>query len=60
MHILKNVSEGIETTAFAKYKGDKLHLTRTSEDESKRNFITFDVRQDTGKNTEWLFRCCSE
>lgn len=48
-HSMANVSEGIETTAFAKYKGDKLHLARTSEDESIRNFITFDVRQDTSE-----------
>ena len=48
-HSMANVYEGVETTAFAKYKGDKSHLARTSEDESKRNFKTFDVKQDTGE-----------
>lgn len=48
-HSMANVSEGVETTAFAKYKGDKSHLARTSVKESERNFKTFDVKQDTGE-----------
>lgn len=46
-HSMANVSNGAETTAFAKYKGYKSHLARTSEVESERSFRTFDVRQDT-------------
>ncbi len=47
-HSMANVSEGVETRAFTKYKGDKSHLAITSEKEFERHFKTFDVRQDTG------------
>lgn len=46
-HSMANVSDGVETGAFSKYKGDKTHLARTSDNESERSFRTFDVRQDT-------------
>lgn len=48
-HSQANIIDGVENTAFSKYKGDKSHLARTNVDESKRNFNTFDVEQSTGK-----------
>ena len=48
-HSLANSYNGIETAAFSKYKGDKTHLAITSEKAEERNFITFDVDQNTGK-----------
>ncbi len=48
-HSQANISNGIATEAFEKYKGDKTHLARTSVNEAERQFKTFDVRQDTGK-----------
>lgn len=47
-HSMANKSNGIESPAFAKYKGDKSHLASTSENEGKRRFRTFDVTQETG------------
>lgn len=54
-HSLANSENGIETEAYKKYKGDKSHLATTSEDESKRNFTTFDVVQETGRKAPSSF-----
>lgn len=48
-HSQANIVEGIENTAFSKFKGDKTHLARTEIEKNKRNFITFNVGQSTGK-----------
>lgn len=48
-HSMANVADGVETGAFSKYKGDKTHLARTSNNESERCFRTIDVRQDTSE-----------
>ena len=48
-HSQANIENGIENTAFSKYKGDKTHLARTEVDGDKRKFTTFDVEQSTGK-----------
>lgn len=48
-HSQANIIDGVENTAFSKYKGDKSHLARTETDKSKRNFDTFSVGQSTGK-----------
>ena len=48
-HSLANSSHGIETPAYAKYKGDKSHLAVTSEIDKERNFGTFEVNQSDGK-----------
>ncbi len=46
---LANSSHGVETPAYAKYKGDKSHLAVTSDNQTERNFVTFDVSQSSGK-----------
>lgn len=48
-HSLANSSHGVETPAYAKYKGDKSHLAVTSNIEQERRFVTFDVNQSDGK-----------
>lgn len=48
-HSQANISDGIITDAFEKYKGDKSHLARTSENADRRHFSTLNVRQDTGE-----------
>ena len=48
-HSLANSSHGIETSAYTKYKGNKTHLAVTSDNQSERSFVTFDVSQSTGK-----------
>ena len=54
-HSLANSDNGTESDAYKRYKGDKTHLATTSEDESKRNFATFDVVQETGKKPDESF-----
>ena len=48
-HSLANLDQGVETKAFARYKGNKSHLARNSHAETERYFKTFNVTQDTGK-----------
>ena len=48
-HSMANASDGVETSAYTKYKGDKSHLAVTSDIEAERNFTTFDVNQSDGK-----------
>ena len=48
-HSMANASDGVETPAYTKYKGDKSHLAVTSDQSDERSFETFDVAQSTGK-----------